>query len=325
MISRTKYPIEEDGVRALLERAGIMGIRSVAPLGAGEYNAVFEGRTADRSYVIKIAPPASVPILTYEKEIMRAEVYWYRQMRENTDIRVPEVYYQDFERRKIPTDYFIMEKLPGRQMDQMDFSAGEKAEASAQTAKMAARLHQIRGERFGYIQNGLFDSWYEALRSMVSNVWEDGLQKGVRSRRGERLLREIDRNRSVLEQVECRMVNFDIWAPNILCSRLNGRVQYAWIDPERSFWGDRISDFVCLEPAKPLAEKKKSLAAYNSVSEEPIRLMREEQIRCAVAQGYMGLIQEIEKLYRYTPRHFGWWRNVASSAMFYRLAFQVLR
>lgn len=52
------------------------------------------------------------------------------------------------------------------------------------------------------------------------------------------------------------MVNFDIWWPNIICNRENGEIKYAWIDPERSFWGDRIADFVCLEYQKPLEKKK---------------------------------------------------------------------
>lgn len=324
MISRTKYPIEEEEIRLLLQRAGISGVQSVAPLGAGEYNAVFECIAHSQAYVLKIAPPATVPTLTYEKEIMRSEVYWYGQMREHTAIRVPRVYDQDFGRQTIPADYFIMEKLPGKQLDQMYFTGAERAQASVQTTQMAAQLHQIRGDRFGYVQNRQYDSWYEAIRSMVSNVLEDGRRMGLHSVRGERLLREIDRNRSVLEQAPCTMVNFDIWAPNILCSRRNGSVEYAWIDPERSFWGDRIADFVCLEAGRPLAKKRRSLAAYNSVSPEPVRATREEQIRCAVAQGYMAVIQEVEKLYRYTPRHFGWWRNVASATAFYHLAFQVL-
>ena len=81
------------------------------------------------------------------------------------------------------------------------------------------------------------------------------------------------------------MVNFDIWWPNIICNRENGEIKYAWIDPERSFWGDRIADFVCLEYQKPLEKKKASLAAYNAVADEPIRVTREEKIRYAVMQG----------------------------------------
>lgn len=121
------------------------------------------------------------------------------------------------------------------------------------------------------------------------------------------------------------MVNFDIWAPNILCIRGEQGIEYAWIDPERSFWGDRIADFICLETFKPMQQKKASLAAYNSVAGEPVAVTRDTEIRYAVALGYMALIQEVEKYYRYTPWNQGWWLDVFSSRYFYNKAFGVLQ
>lgn len=325
MVSKTKYPIEAPGIQKIFQAAGLPDARQIRPLGAGMYNAVYEVCTNEKSYVIKIAPPSGVPVMTYEQGIMRAELYWYRQMREKTGIRVPEIYVQDFDHAIIPADYFIMEKLEGKQFDQMNFTPQERAAASSQLAKMAAQIHQIRNDRFGYIQNELYANWYQAIRMMVSNTVQDAARLGKRTKRGERLLQSIDRYQSVLEKAECCMVNFDIWAPNILCIRGDQGIEYAWIDPERSFWGDRIADFVCLEMSKPLREKKKSLTAYNGISDHPVTATREEEIRLAVAQGYLALIQEVEKYYRYTPRNQGWWLDVFSSRYFYAKAFGVLK
>ena len=323
--SKTKYPIHVPDIQKIFRAAGFPGVCKIHPLGAGMYNAVYEVCTNEKSYVIKIAPPSEVPVMTYERDIMRAELYWYRQMREKTGIRVPEIYVQDFDHRIIPADYFIMEKLDGKQFDQMDFTPQEKVEASSQLAKMAAQIHRIRNDRFGYIQNELCENWYQAVRRMVSNIIQDAARLGKRTRRGERLLQAIDRYQSVLEKAECCMVNFDIWAPNILCIRGDQGIEYAWIDPERSFWGDRIADFVCLEMSKPLREKKKSLTAYNGISDHPVAATWEEEIRLAVAQGYLALIQEVEKYYRYTPWNQGWWLDVFSSRYFYNKAFGVLQ
>lgn len=325
MISKTKYKIENKEIEKIFRAAGIGGITGISPLGAGEYNAVFSVSTQEKDYVLKIAPAQDVPVMTYEKEMMRAEVFWYRQMREHTPITVPEVYFEDFEHKLLPTDYFIMEKLSGKQLDQMNFSDSEKAQASSITATMAAQIHKVKNDRFGYLQNGLYDDWYQAIRAMTQSLLDDCARVGKKSKRGKKLLAYIDRYQDILKKAECRMVNFDIWWPNIICSRENGAVKYAWIDPERSFWGDRIADFACLEWQKPLEQKKVSLAAYNAVADEPIRVTREEKIRYAVMQGYLGLIQEVEKYYRYTPTHFGWWRNVFSSAWFYQSAFGGLK
>lgn len=324
MVSRTKYVLDNKTVTRLFENAGITGITSIAPLGAGEYNAVYAVK-ADKAYVLKVAPAADTPILTYEKEMMQSEVYWYSLLRTQTDIRVPEVYFADDSKTLIPTAYFIMEKLEGTQMDKFQMTAEEKTECSRRVAQMVAQLHKIQNTEFGYLQNGLYGNWYDALTSMLENLICDAERVGKKSPKGRKLLAYAQKYESVLKEVPCTMVNYDAWMPNMLCRRLeNGKIEIAWIDPERSFWGDRIFDFICLEFPKPLSKKTLSVRAYNEVSGQPILCSREECIRFAFAEGVMALIQEVEKYYRYTPHHFGWWRNVLSAAMLYKQAFRTL-
>lgn len=325
MISRTKYPITNEEIRFLCEQAGLGEVENAQPLGAGEYNAVYSVRAGGGEYVLKIAPPESVPVMTYEQGMMSAEIFWYKQMREHSKIRVPRIAYSDLSHKAFPAEFFFMERLPGKQLNEMDFSVEEKNEAAGVTAHMAAELHQIKGERFGYLQMGLHDDWYEAFHAMIESLIADGKRQGRSSRRGERLLKYIDDYKGILKAVPCCMVNFDIWAPNILCTRTEAGIQYAWIDPERSFWGDAIWDFICLELFTPLAEKKESLRAYNEVTDLPVLATREERIRYAFAQAHMGLIMEIEKYYRYTPHHAGWWRNVFVSGFLFRHAFATLK
>lgn len=324
MVSRTKYLLDDKTVTRLFENAGITGITSIAPLGTGEYNAVYAVK-ADKAYVLKVAPAADTPILTYEKEMMKSEVYWYSLLRTQTDIRVPEVYFADDSKTLIPTTYFIMEKLEGTQMDQFQMTAEEKTECSRRVAQMVAQLHKIQNTEFGYLQNGLYGNWYDALTSMLENLICDAERVGKKSPKGRKLLAYAQKYEHILKEVPCTMVNYDAWMPNMLCRRLeNGKIEIAWIDPERSFWGDRIFDFICLEFPKPLSKKTLSVRAYNEVSEQPILCSREECIRFAFAEGVMAMIQEVEKYYRYTPHHFGWWRNVLSAAMLYKQAFRTL-
>lgn len=325
MISRTKYPVTSKEISFLCEQAGIGVMESAQPLGAGEYNAVYSVRAGGGEYVLKIAPPESVPVMTYEQGMMSAEIFWYEQMREHSKIRVPWIVYSDLSRKAFPAEFFFMERLPGKQLNEMDFREAEKAAADGTTARMAAELHRIKGERFGYLQTGLHDDWYKAFHAMIESLVADGKRQGRSSRRGERLLKYIDDYKDILKAAPCCMVNFDIWAPNILCTRTEAGIQYAWIDPERSFWGDAIWDFICLELFTPLAEKKESLRAYNEATDLPVLATREEQIRYAFAQAHMGLIMEIERYYRYTPHHAGWWRNVFVSGFLFRHAFKTLK
>ena len=325
MISRTKYLVDDETVRRLFQDAGLGAAEAVTPLGAGEFNAVYSVRVGGKEYALKIAPAPDCPVLRYETSMMRAEVYWYEQIREHTKIRVPEVYFTDFSRTKLPANYFIMEKLDGVPMDKMEFSKAERADADRETAVLAAQVHGIAGEQFGYVQNELYPDWYTAIRAMTKNLLDDCARVNKRSRRGEKLLALIDRHKAVLEKAPCTMVNFDLCPPNILCRREKDGIHYAWIDPERSFWGDKILDFVCLDATHPLEKKTGVLAAYNAAAKTPVTATREEQIRYAVGQGYLALIVEAEKYYRYTPHHFGWWRNVTAALYLYADAFRVLR
>ena len=87
---------------------------------------------------------------------------------------------------------------------------------------------------------------------------------------------------------------------------------------------DPVVDFVCLAFSRPLTSAEKAIAAHNAVSSEPIEITRETRIRYAFGQGYLALIMETEKYFRYSPFQYGWWRNVLAAILLYRAAFREL-
>lgn len=324
MKSKSKTEVTFALASAMMKKAGLGAAVSAEPLGAGEFNTVLAVTVEDgNTYALKVAPAADADVQLYEKDMMRAEVHWYSLMRERTDIPVPEVFYADFSRELIPADWFVMSMIEGRHPGG---EKGEDAQALAeQLARMAASMHKVKGEGFGYVQRGLHPTWHDAVRAMTEDLLRDAEKKGVRSRRGEKLLRLIDRYADTLNEAECRMVNYDIWMPNIIVQETSQGKKFWWIDPERSFWGDPVADFVCLEFFKPFRKKTLSAKAYNERADIPVTLSRGEEIRWGVMMAYMGLLQEVEKHYRYTPLMFGWWRNVLSSALVYRAGFKALK
>ena len=324
MISRTKFEIAENTLVTLFEKAGITGVEEVRELGAGEFNAVYSAKADGREYAVKIAPGPENSVLTFEKDMLGAEVFWYERIREHTNIRVPDVYYTDYSKELIPTSYFIMEKLNGIQLDEMELSEEEQRDAATQMAEMAAQIHKIKNDKYGYVQTGLHGDWYQAIRAIVVQVLKDVAAMNERTERGERLLSYIDQYKEILKKAECVMVNFDIFTPNIIGEKKGEKIMYSWIDPERSFWGDRVADFVALEMFLPLAEKKTTLEAYNKVADAPVLVTREESIRYAIMVGYLAVIMDVEKHFRYRPELEGWKRNEACSTVLYDQAFDIL-
>lgn len=325
MKSRSKNHLDDSTIKKIFEKAGLSQIKSIEKLGDGEYNTIYCIDTLEKSYMLKVAPDDSFKHLAYENNMMEGEIYWYSLMREKTDIPVPEIFFTDFSKSIIPASYFIMEKIEGTQKDKTPFTKEEKEKADLQVIKQIADLHNIRSDKFGYVQSTLYDNWYDAYTNIVKGHIADKKSAGKTAKYGKKLLRYAEKYKDILISVQCTAVNTDCWDTNIICKKENTGYKLYWIDPERSLWGDRIFDFICLDPMQPFEKKTEIIKKYNSYATEKICIGENEIIRYAFALGLLALVMDTEKYYRYTPLHFGWWRNVISSKMFYYSAFKTLK
>ena len=308
----------------IFEKNGMGAARQVKPLGNGEFNAAYEITTGegDTSYVLKIAPTKGAKVLTYEQNMMESEVFWYGQMRDHTHIRIPKVYASDFSGEIIDASYFIMEKLEGEPLWAVPFSREEYETVQEMKIDMLTQIHRIHHDRFGYRQCGLQDTWYDAIRGMVERLITDCNALGKKTEDGERLLACIDRHRELLSSCPCSMVNFDLWDSNVLYHEKSLR----WIDPERSFWGDPIADFITLGEGQktPLSKKQREIEIYNRTAEQPFVYDFSLEIRYQVAVGYLALIEEVEKYVRYEPEEENYIRNTVDARAMYDMAFHIL-
>ena len=91
--SKTKYEATLEEIKELFAFHKLGNVSDIAPLGNGEFNSAYKVMLDDgKSFALKIAPPEGATVLSYEKNMMESEVFWYRMMHENTDILCPEVY-----------------------------------------------------------------------------------------------------------------------------------------------------------------------------------------------------------------------------------------
>lgn len=324
MISKTKFPITVNQIEKLFKKAGFRKISGIEPLGDGEYNAVYSVTADGRDYAVKIAPSPDCEVLTYEKDMMKAEIYWYEQLHKKTDIKAPAIIYSDFSRETIGTDWFIMEKIGGNALRHCKLSEQEKEESERAILDVAAAMHKTYNNEFGYPTGEKFATWYDTLEHIINDLIKDCAKKGYKCRNGERMLSALKNYKDVFTDVECTMVNFDLHTGNMMYDPENLTGKYWIVDLERGFWGDKILDFVCFDAMHPMEKKTKTLAYYNCIAEKKIVADEGIKLRYAMGQALMGLIMETEKYYRYTRHHFGWWRNVFACLYFYNSAFGVL-
>ena len=324
-ISKTKYEASKAEIRELFSFHKMGNVLDVAALGNGEFNAAYKV-TCDNGtdYALKIAPPEGSNVLSYEKSMMEAEVFWYSQMHEKTDILCPQVFISDFSKGIVKSNCFIMEMMVGKALWEAGLTDQEYEAVQKQKISMLTKIHRIANDRYGYIQTGLDDSWYEALKNMALRLVADCKKLGHDTPDGETFLRFIDKHEKLLRAVPCRMVNFDLWDSNVLYNEATGRI--CWIDPERGFWGDPVADFITVGPGQkaPLSAKQKELEIYNGMAQETIPLTEETEIRYALAVCYLALIEEVEKYVRYEPDNPTYIRNTVDSREMYDMAFRLL-
>lgn len=322
-ISKTKYQATNEEIIALFARHGIEGITEISPLGDGEFNAVYKVVTKDNSYALKVAPPEGAPIVNFEHGMMQSEVYWYGEIKKHTNIATPDIIVSDFTHRDIGTDCFIMTMLEGLPPYKCGLTDEQYGKVAEQKIEMLTQIHRVQGENFGYVQVGLYPTWYAAIRAMTEKLIQDCELIGKETPDGHIFLQLIDKHRDILEKVPCRMVNFDLWDSNILYH--DGKL--SWLDPERSFYGDPIADFITLGWGQktPLHLKQEQIDIYNRTAAEPITAGKEECIRYAVAVCYLALIEEVEKYFRYEPDNPVYIRNTVDARDMYDMAFEVLK
>lgn len=133
MKSKTKYKLDFQTVKKLFSSAKIENISAFSPLGLGMFNSVYEVMgDGDKEYVLKISPKTDLPVMKYEDNMLKTELYWYDVISKNTDISVPQIYYSDFTQKYVDANWFIMEKIDGVTRNKLDLPQDEKLKKSVE-------------------------------------------------------------------------------------------------------------------------------------------------------------------------------------------------
>ncbi|MCL2061820.1 MAG: aminoglycoside phosphotransferase family protein [Firmicutes bacterium] len=316
MKSLTKIKLDNETIARLFLAAGIDGIEKIQPLIAGEFNSVFCVSTSSQKYVIKIAPHEHTEVLTYEKNLLRQELDTYAVMCGKTQIKTPHIYYSDFSKTLIPAEFFIMEYLPTPTLAQIKLKKEKKLAINVRLAEFLGELHRIKGAGFGYVQNGLHPDWYTAIKDMISNLIADAARKNKKLHGGHKLLAYVEKHKEILQKVDAVLVNFDLWDVNVFYAEKQNGCDLSLIDPERSFYGDRLGDFIAVDVMRALEKKRYLLEGYHISADVQLEISAEEKIRYYILKAYLALIVLTERHYRYQKTQGKYWLNTLIGKMF---------
>lgn len=222
------------------------GIPKIQELTEGMCNAAYR-LTYDDGFkiVLKISSPIKDGFMTNESNLMEAEVRAMKLVAESTEIKVAKVYKYDTSKELCDGDYFFMENLEGSSWISVIDNLGDEVNSKLRTevGKLQKKLAEVKGEKFGLLgdENHQFDSLYEFIYLLISNVLEDAEKRDVVIGVSKaEILRKLENDKDLFSKVEIpALVHWDMWEGNIF---VKDEQVSGIIDWERAMWGEPFMD-----------------------------------------------------------------------------------
>jgi aminoglycoside phosphotransferase (APT) family kinase protein len=250
MQSLSKTPVSRQHAEQIVFRyfGSRILISSYNELKDGFFNAAYFLELNDGTRcVLKVAPPPTIKVLRYEKNIMQAEVEVMRLVKSRTDIPVPSILCYDSSHSMLESDFFIMDFIEGVPLNKIReiLTPDESHAIDKQAGQFLFQINAIIGEQFGYFANPEAQSkkWRETFDRMLQNVLADGQDAGViLSLDYDTLYTQISAHFQALGEVHTpHLVHWDLWDGNIFLHPEIKQIS-GLIDFERALWADPLME-----------------------------------------------------------------------------------
>lgn len=222
----------------------MIGCRLEAELTDGWFNTAYRVVLDDgRAAVVKLAPPADVPVLRYERGIMATEAMVYRRIAALPDVPAPELL-------RAGPDFLAISLLEGTPWDKAtDLPKDTQRALRRELGAVTARLHTLTSEEFGYpaVESALSaPDWKTAFTAMVDALLDDAerWRSDLQATTPAEIRSLVLAGGYALDEVTTpALIHFDLWPGNIF---VDGSRIVGLIDHERAFWGDPAAELVSL-------------------------------------------------------------------------------
>jgi len=308
MNSVTKTKVSNDKIKEIIEYYFPEDeIENMEELKDGMQNSawiiVLKNNPLPKKLVLKIGVLPDANILRYEKDNLCAEKEFYNKA-ESINLPTPKLYVYDDTKKFLQSTFMIISYIEGTTwISCLSCLTDEnKKQLLYQLGKYTAKIHSITGEKFGYVRSEalfLFDTWYEAFGAMLKAILDDGRERGF-DLPYERIDNLLKQYKDILNEIKKpHLVDFDLWAGNIMLTNRERPDIVGIFDFGNSFYGDPFAEFVtAIHLYKDVRDEKEFQKGYSEVTGRPFKVTKNDCIRMKLYQLYLDLILYVES-YRY--------------------------
>jgi aminoglycoside phosphotransferase (APT) family kinase protein len=306
-VSPTQRQLTHEDLDERVRRALGVRVTDCAEFKGGYFAAVWRCDLEDgRSVVLKVGPPRSVPILTYERDALAAEAEYFRLVGDLPGVPVPDVLASGHD--DDGGDWLITQLLPGTPLAELTGKITRQEEARVRRALGAAvaRVHTVVGTEYGYTggRRAHAATWRDAYRGFMNELLDDAVRYNWDLPvPATRLTDAIERHAHVLDVVQAPvLLHFDLWDGNVLVDRdADGALALTGlVDGERYLFGDPLLDFVSPALFRHIEDEPNGpfLAGYAEGSGASVTLDESARIRLGLYRLHLYLVMTVEPVVR---------------------------
>jgi len=247
-------PVSADVILALVRHAFGERVRILRcdPITHVQFNTVYDIQLADPAVraILRIAPPSSKPLFSFERTMMSAEQRIGDIIRA-AGVPIPPILAFDGSRTIIDRDFIFVEYVDSVPMSDATVPTAAKPALQRELGVYTARIHGIAGARFGWpMADGSIrgsERWSEVIYGLFDELCLRCVNASLLSATAATaLLRTTAAHRPLFDScTEPRLVHNDLWEPNVLVVDHGDSFHIvAIIDADRAMFADREFDFV---------------------------------------------------------------------------------
>ncbi len=294
MESKTKVQLSLADIQNLVSHAFGENIVSAREMKDGWFNTTYHIAMGDggKQTVLKVGPPLDADVLTYEKDLLRAEVETMKLAATNPQIPVPRITFDDQSRSRIPYPYYFMDFLAGTTWDKIHSSLTEAQNNAIeyQLGQITAQINGFRSKAFGFHSFGReFDNWPDAFRWMCEILFADAGRYSIEpDLSAHEFFDSFDEHHaSFAEVLHPQLVHWDLWPGNIFITlSADDPGIEGVVDFERALWGDPLME--------SYLTRQSGIPHYMAGYGENMFATRSQRIRRTFYDIYLHLIMIIE-------------------------------